>query len=262
MAMRQKLVLGLDIGGSGVKGAIVDIAKGKFVSERIRIPTPATHTPENILSTIDEIVKALNWKGPIGCGFPGVVRSQTIETAANLGGKNFIGVNLADEIYQRCGCKAWVLNDADAAGLAEFSYGAGKNKNGVVMMFTIGTGIGSCLSVNGTLLPNLELGHLKMRDKSIGKNVSAEKICSDAIRKSRDLSWRQWAVRFNKYLDYVYALFRPNLIILGGGAASKSEKFLKYLSVNCDMEIATLQNQAGIIGSALAAYQNICKPRK
>lgn len=252
MLMRKNLVLGIDIGGSGVKGAIVNLKKGEFESERIRIPTPSPHTLQNMLSAIEEIVTSFKWKGIIGCGFPGVIRAQIIDTAANVGGKNFIGVNLAEQIGQRCGCEAWVLNDADAAGIAEIKYGAGKDRNGVVMMLTVGTGIGVSMFTDGVLVPNLEFGHLKMRDKASGKNISAEKICSDAVRKSRDLQWRHWAERFNKYLKYLHSLTWPDLMIIGGGIASKSPKYIKYLNVDCDITIAKLENRAGIIG---AAYQ-------
>ena len=141
--MRKNLVLGLDIGGSGVKGAVVDVVKGEFVGDRIRIPTPSPHTPSNIISAICDIVDGFKWKGPIGCGFPGVIRSQIIETAANLGGRNFVGVNLAEEIGRACGCEAWIINDADAAGCAEINFGIGKDRNeGVLIMLTVGTGIG------------------------------------------------------------------------------------------------------------------------
>ncbi len=253
--MKKNLALGIDIGGSGVKGAIVDVKKGDFLGERIRIPTPSPHTPKNMLEAIEKIVKSFNWTGPIGCGFPGVIRAQIIETAANVGGKNFVGINLAEEIGKMCGCETWVLNDADAAGIAEMRYGVGKGNRGVVMVFTIGTGIGSAMFSDGVLVPNMELGHLKMRDKSLGKNIDAEKICSDAIRKSRDLNWKQWANRFNKYLRYVHSLCWPNLIVIGGGAAAKSDKFLKYLDVDCDIAIAKLQNRAGIIGAAAEAIR-------
>ena len=254
--MKKDLVLGIDIGGSGVKGAIVDLKKGDFKGDRLRIPTPSSHTPQSILDAIGQIVDEFKWKGLIGCGFPGVIRSQIIETAANLGGKNFIGVNLAEQIGLVCGCEAWVLNDADAAGLAETTYGAGRVSNGVVVMLTVGTGIGVSMFTDGVLVPNLEFGHLRMRDKLTGKNISAEKLCSDAARKRGDLTWKAWAQRFNKYLQYLYSLCWPDLIIIGGGVASKSEKFLKYLDVNCDIEIAKLENRAGIIGAALAASRN------
>lgn len=255
--MKKSIVLGIDIGGSGVKGALVDTSKGEFVSERIRIPTPSSHTPKAILGAIEEIVSGFKWRGIIGCGFPGVVRAQIIETAANIGGKNFTGINLAEEIGRVCGCDAWVMNDADAAGIAEQRFGAGKGRSGVVMMFTVGTGIGVSMFSDGTLVPNLEFGHLKMRDKSLKKNVSAEKICSDAARKQHDLQWKHWAQRFNKYLQYVQALCWPDLMIIGGGVASKSEKFIKHLDVQCDLAIASLENRAGIIGAACQAKQMI-----
>ena len=256
--MRKNLVLGLDIGGSGVKGAVVDVAKGEFVGDRIRIPPPTPHTPSNIVSAISEIVAGFKWKGPIGCGFPGVIRSQIIETAANLGGKNFIGVNLAEEIGRACGCEAWIINDADAAGSAEINFGVGRGRrDGVLMMLTVGTGIGVSMFSNRTLVPNLELGHLRMRDKALKKYIAAEKICSDAARKSHDLSWQQWAGRFNKYLQYVHSLCWPDLIVIGGGVASKSDKFLKYIKADCDIAIARLENRAGIIGAAYEASKNI-----
>ncbi len=255
--MNKHTVLGIDIGGSGVKGALVDTRKGELVSERIRIPTPTPHTLKNLLNAIGEITSRFAWKGIVGCGFPGVIRAQIIETAANLGGKNFIGVNLAEEIGRACGCDTWIINDADAAGIAEMNFGAGVSQKGVVLMLTVGTGIGTAMFTNGTLVPNLELGHLKMRDKATKKNISAEKICSDAVRKSRDLQWKQWAQRFNKYLQYVHALFWPDLIILGGGISSKSEKFLQYIEVDTDLVMAKLQNGAGIIGAATEARRMI-----
>lgn len=255
--MKKSIVLGIDIGGSGVKGALVDTSKGEFVSERIRIPTPTPHTLKTLMEAIDEIVKQFKWNGVIGCGFPGVVRAQIIETAANLGGKNFVGVNLAEEIGRASGCDTWIVNDADAAGIAEQKFGAGKGKQGVIMMFTVGTGIGVSMFTSGVLVPNLEFGHLKMRDKASKKNLSAEKICSDAVRKSHDLQWKQWAQRFNKYLEYVHSLCWPDLMILGGGVASKSDKFIKYIKVDCDLVIAKLENRAGIIGAACEAKRMV-----
>ncbi len=241
-----------------MKGAVVDVAKGEFAGDRIRIPTPTPHTPANIVAAISEIVAGFKWRGPIGCGFPGVVRSQIIETAANLGGKNFIGVNLAEEIGRACGCEAWVINDADAAGSAEMNFGVGRGRSrGVFMMLTVGTGIGVSMFSNRTLVPNLEFGHLRMRDKALKKYVAAEKICSDAARKSHDLSWQQWAGRFNKYLQYVHSLCRPDLIAIGGGVASKSDKFMKYIKADCDIAVAMLENRAGIIGAACEARKNI-----
>lgn len=249
---KPREVLGIDIGGSGIKGAVVDVKTGEFLSERLRIPTPKPYSVEGVLGAIEQIVDGLKWSGTIGCGFPGVVRAQVIESALNLG-ESFTGVNLAEEIGRRCACNAWVLNDADAAGSAEVKFGAGRGKKGVVLMLTVGTGIGAGLFINGTLVPNMEFGSLKMRDKKSGKIVIAERLCSDAARKKCDLSWTEWASRFNRYLQYVHSLVWPDLIILGGGVCSKSEKFLKKLDVKCDLALAELENKAGIVGAAYEA---------
>jgi len=260
--MQNDKVLGIDIGGSGVKGAIVDIKKGTFEGERFRIPTPSPHTPRTLLGAIKQVVDEFKWTGLIGCGFPGVIRAQIIETAANIGGKNFIGVNLAEQIGLACGCEAWVVNDADAAGIAEVRYGAGRGNNGVVMMITVGTGLGVSMFTDGVLVPNLEFGHLKMRDKLTGKNVSAERLCSDAARKAHEMQWRHWAERFNKYLQYVHDLCWPDLIIIGGGIASKSDRFMKYINVDCDIVTAKLENKAGIIGAAYNARRVLARSAK
>lgn len=252
-AMQKSYVLGIDIGGSGVKGGIVDIKKGELVGERVRIPTPKSHEPKAVVDAVAQIAQAFKWNGIIGCGFPGVIRSQVVETAANLGGKKFIGTNLAELIGETCGCEAWIINDADAAGMAEVKYGAGKDCDGVVLMLTVGTGIGTALFSGGHLVPNLEFGHLKMRNKTTGKNTDAEKLYSDAVRKKCNYNWRIWAERFNKYLQYVHALCWPDLIVVGGGAAAKSDKFMKYIDVNCDIVPAELQNRAGIVGAAYMA---------
>ncbi len=252
----MKKVLGIDIGGSGVKGAIVDIKTGEFLSERVRIPTPKPYSLEGLLGAIEEIIKTLKWKGPIGCGFPGVVRSQVIECALNLG-EPFIGVNLAEEIGRRTGNNAWVINDADAAGAGEMRFGEGRNNKGVVLTLTIGTGIGAALFTEGVLVPNMELGSLKMRDKKTGKLVIAEKISSDAARKKNELSWDLWVEYFNKYLQYVHSLFWPDLIIIGGGISSKPEKFFSKLDVDCDIALAKLENKAGIIGAAYEASKHL-----
>ena len=252
----MKKVLGIDIGGSGVKGAIVDIKTGKFLTERLRVPTPKPYSLEGLLDAIDEIIKTFNWNGVVGCGFPGVVRQQIIETALNLGSP-FYGVNLAEEIGRRSACNAWVINDADAAGIGEMRFGAGKDQNGSVLMLTVGTGIGSALFTNGNLVPNLEFGSIKMKDKKSGKMVLAETLCSDAARKRLDLKWEVWAERFNKYLNYIQSLINPDLIILGGGISSKPEKFFDYLDVKCDLVLASLENRAGIAGAAFEAGKRI-----
>lgn len=250
----SNLVLGLDIGGSGIKGAIVDTQKGDFVSERVRIPTPKGINVDSLLDTIGQIRQELNWQGRIACGFPGIVKGQVISTAANLGDSIFAGLNLSEEIGRRYNTEAFVINDGDAAGIAEMKFGAGKNVQGVVIVLTIGTGIGSSIFIDGTLLPNTELGHLKdLEPKKRPKLVSAEKIYGDAARKKLELSWQDWTLQFNNYLAYVDRIFSPNLIILGGGAAGKADKFAKYIRCNCDISIATLKNKAGIIGAAYEA---------
>ena len=252
----MKKVLGIDIGGSGVKGAIVDTKTGKFLTERLRVPTPKPYSLEGLLDAIDEIIKTFNWSGVVGCGFPGVGRQQIIETALNLG-LPFYGVNLAEEIGRRSACNAWVINDADAAGIGEMRFGAGKNQSGTVLMLTVGTGIGSALFTNGNLVPNLEFGSIKMKDKKSGKMVLAETLCSDAARKKLDLKWDVWAERFNKYLNYIQSLINPDLIILGGGISSKPEKFFDKLDVKCDLVLASLENRAGIAGAAFEAGKRI-----
>ncbi len=253
---KNNQILGIDIGGSGVKGAIVDLRKGDFVTERVRIPTPLNRTAESLLDAIRQIVDAFNWKGVIGCTFPGVIRAQIIETAANMGDA-FIGLNLAEEIGRVCACDAWIVNDADAAGIAEMRYGIGKGKGGVVLMLTVGTGIGSALFIDGKLVPNMEFGQIRMRDKRTDKNIPAEKICADSVRKAQDMSWDAWSGKFNKYLEYIHSLIWPDLIIIGGGLASKQEKYINLLDVNCDIAIATLENRAGIIGAALEARNSL-----
>ena len=183
----NKEVLGIDIGGSGVKGAVIDLKKGTLVTERVRIPTPTPHSPQTLLDGIQTIIDGFGWKGVIGCGFPGVIRSQTIETAANIGGKKFIGINLAEEIGIKTGLEAWIVNDADAAGVAELRYGAGRGCRGVVLMLTVGTGIGSSMFIDGTLVPNLEFGHLKCATK-IPAGTSPPKGCAPTPRGSRTTS--------------------------------------------------------------------------
>lgn len=252
----MKKVLGIDIGGSGVKGAVVDIENGTLIGERIRVPTPKPYSLEGLLCAIEQIVGTLGWKGPIGCGFPGVVRAQVIESALNLG-EPFIGINLAEEIGRRCARNAWVINDADAAGAAEVKFGGGKDHDGVVLMLTVGTGIGSALFTQGVLVPNMEFGSLKMRDKKTGKLVIAESLCSDAARKKEDLKWDVWVDRFNKYLQYVHSLFWPDLIIIGGGISSKPEKFFADLDVDCDISLAEMENRAGIVGAAYEASRHL-----
>ncbi|WNJ18957.1 polyphosphate--glucose phosphotransferase [Pontibacter sp. G13] len=239
-------ILGIDIGGSGIKGAIIDIESGELKTERLRIDTPQPATPKAVTETVGELVKQMEWSGPIGCGFPAVIQHGVAQTASNID-KDWIGTNAEKLFSKETGCPVKVVNDADAAGLAEVKYGGGAGKDGMILLLTIGTGIGSALIVDGRLVPNTELGHL------IFKGDIAEKYCSDAARKREDLSWHEWGDRFDKYLNHVYRLFYPDFIILGGGASKKMAKFEDRLDVPCDVVPAELLNNAGIVGAAAAA---------
>lgn len=243
-------VLGIDIGGSGIKGAPVDIDTGEMLSERFRVPTPQPASPKAVAETVSQITKHFEWTGPIGCGFPAVVQQGVTRTAANVHEK-WIGTDAAALFREKTGCPVRVVNDADAAGLAEMKFGAGKGHQGVVLLVTIGTGLGTSLFTDGVLLPNTELGHIEI------DCYDAERNASDAARKRDDLSWKKWGRRLNTYLNRLEALMWPDLIILGGGVSKKSEKFMPYLDVNATIMIAEAYNHAGIIGAALAG-----KPQK
>lgn len=207
--MKQKKILGIDIGGSGIKGAIVDIKTGDMLTERHRIPTPDPATPDSVAEVIGRIVKHFKWDGPIGVGYPGVVQNGKVRTAANVDSK-WIDTNIENLIRKVTGCKATVVNDADAAGLAEMKFGAGRGNKRVVFLATVGTGIGTVIFSGGKLVPNLELGHI------ILKGEDAEKYASDAARQKFKLTWEQWGGRFSEYLELIENLFWPDLIIIGG----------------------------------------------
>lgn len=242
----EKHVLGIDIGGSGIKGAIVDAITGSLLTERVRIETPQPATPAAVVETIHQLVNDLKWNGPIGCGFPAVIQHGVAKTAANVD-PSWIGINIENLVTESTKCQTKVINDADAAGLAEVKFGAGKNINGVVLMITIGTGIGSALFIDGKLVPNTEFGHLYYKD------IVAERYCSDAARKRYELEWDVWTERFNKYLKHLERTINPDLFILGGGISKKPEKFMPFLSIDTELKIAEQQNNAGIVGAAMAA---------
>jgi polyphosphate glucokinase len=243
-----KTILGIDIGGSGIKGAPVNVKKGVLAAERYRIPTPQPSTPDAIGDTVAEIASYFDWKGPIGCTFPAVIKKGVIYTAANVD-KSWIGVNGRKLLGKKTGCPVLLLNDADAAGIAEMEYGAGRlqKEKGVIFLLTFGTGIGSAVFVNGSLLPNTELGHIEMN------GMEAEHYASDLTRKGENLDWNEWAGRVNEYLDLLEALFSPDLFVLGGGVSKKYQKFLPLLRTQARVVPAQLLNEAGIVGAALAA---------
>lgn len=245
-------ILGVDIGGSGIKGAVIDTERGTLVTERHRIPTPQPATPDAVADTLAQIVKHFDWRGAIGCTFPAVVKQGMVYTAANVD-SSWINTH-AQQLFQRAtGCPVTVLNDADAAGIAEMTFGAGVGREGIVLMLTFGTGIGSAIFVNGHLMPNTELGHLEMKGKV------AEHRAADSVRKAKDLSFEKWAKKVNKYLAHLEFLFSPDLIIFGGGVSKNHEEFFHFLQTQADLVPAQLLNNAGIVGAALAA-QDLVTP--
>jgi polyphosphate glucokinase len=239
-------ILGIDIGGSGIKGAPVDLETGSLAGERFRLPTPGSATPKACAAVIHEIVTHFDYQGPVGAGFPGVILNGVVRTAVNLTDE-WLDLDAATLLEKATGCPFSILNDADAAGVAEMRFGAGKGRRGLVIMITIGTGLGTALFIDGRLVPNSELGHMELNGRE------AEQWASDATRKAKDLSWKKWARRLNTYLLRLHAHFWPELFILGGGASKKPGKFLHHLDVPCEVVTAKLRNEAGIVGAAAAA---------
>lgn len=239
------LVLGVDIGGSGIKGAIVDTEKGELVTDRYRIETPQPATPEAVAAALAQLVIHFNWHGPVGCGFPAAIQHGIARTAANIA-PSFIGTHIDKLFTEATKCPCYCLNDADAAGMAEMHFGEGAGQFGVVLLVTIGTGLGTVLFTDGKLLPNTELGHLYLKN-----GRKAEHFASGAVRKAEDLNWSRWGKRFNKYLTMMEELFWPDLIILGGGASQKFDKFRDKITVEAPVKPAAFLNQAGIVGAAL-----------
>jgi polyphosphate glucokinase len=239
-------ILGIDIGGSGIKGAPVDIGSGKLVTERQRIPTPQPSVPEAVGDVVAELVQGFKWAGPIGCTFPAVVKGGVTYSAANVD-QSWINFEAQTLLEKKTQCPVLVLNDADAAGIAEMQFGAGKDRNGLVIVLTFGTGIGSAIFVDGRLVPNTEFGHMEIRGKD------AEHRAADRIREEKDLSWEKWAARVNEFLERMELLFSPDLFIIGGGVSKKHQKFVPLLCTRAEIVPAQLLNDAGIIGAALAA---------
>ncbi len=241
-------ILGIDIGGTGIKGAPVDTATGALLAERHRIPTPTPATPEAVSSTVAQVVQHFRWQDAIGCGFPAAIRTGQVLTAANID-QAWIGANAQALFADATGRLCTVVNDADAAGYAEMHFGAGRGVHGTVLIVTLGTGIGTALFVNGHLVPNTELGHIEVNGKE------AEKWAAASVREHKQLSWKKWARRLDTYLTRLEAYFWPDLIIVGGGVSKKHEKFLPRLTLETRVVPAQMRNEAGIVGAALAAIQ-------
>ncbi len=242
-------ILGIDVGGSGIKGAPVDTKTGQLIAERIRIKTPEKAEPEPVAQVVAQIAHSFEWKGPIGIGFPSPIKGGVAMMAANISEK-WVGTN-ADELFTKItGCDCTMANDADAAGMAEMAFGAGRGRVGTVIMITLGTGIGSAIFYRGKLLPNTEFGHIEI------DGYEAEARASDAARQRDDLSWKKYAKRLNRYLKTMEKLFWPDLFIVGGGISKEHDKFLPHLTIDTPVEPAQLLNEAGIIGAALAAQRD------
>lgn len=245
-------ILGIDIGGTGIKGAPVDVETGALLEERFRLPTPQPALPNAVADVVGEIAKHFNYTGPAGITFPAVVKNGVTYTAANVH-ESWIGTDAGKLFSEHIGGQATVVNDADAAGIAEMRFGAGRDRNGVVIMLTLGTGIGSAVFLDGKLLPNTEFGHLKIRGKD------AEKRASEKVREDKKLSWKEWADRISEYLQELEKLFSPDLFIIGGGVSKKADKFLPHITTRTEVIIvpAQMRNDAGIIGAAYLARGQI-----
>lgn len=249
MMKSKNNILGIDIGGTSIKSSIVDIENGRLIADIIKVKTPKPASVDAILEIVNKLKDDFNWEGSVGCGFPGVVKNDTIVTATNLS-KEWIGINLEDQLKSTFSGEIAVINDADAAAIAEMRFGSGQKWNahnrGVVLIVTLGTGIGSALFVDGHLVPNTEFGHIIMN------GVKAEKLAATIVKENEDLSWEEWGTRVNQYLNIMHNLLSPDCIIIGGGVSSSPEKFFKYIDIETELLPAKMGNDAGIIGAALA----------
>jgi polyphosphate glucokinase len=258
------LAIGLDFGGSGIKGAVVDVRNGQLVGDRLRVPTPQPSVPREVVSVMDGLVRRLVEpygagetdrfavdeanRLPVGVGIPAAIRNGSPLTAANIDNA-WIGFPAEKELSLVMRRTVAIGNDADVAGLAEVRFGAGQGRAGLVIVLTIGTGIGSALFVDGRLVPNTEIGHLELKGRD------AEERISEAARDKLNLSWKDWAAGFDAYLRELERLFWPDLFILGGGASKRADNYLSYLTVKTPIALATFRNNAGIVGGALIAHE-------
>jgi len=240
-------LLGIDVGGSGIKGALVDSETGEMISERFRIPTPISRTPEAMTNVIAQVVKHFDYKGKVGCGFPTIIKNGVCKATGNLD-KSWLGVNVEELLEKKTGLDFTVINDADAAGYATMNYGTGKGEKGFVVMITIGTGLGSGAFLDGRLIPNFELGQIPYK-----KYDKIEKWAAGSAKDREKLSYKKWGKRFNTFLEYVELIVSPDLIILGGGASKDFDEFKSKIKIDTKVIPAALQNHAGIIGAAVAS---------
>ena len=244
---------GVDVGGSGIKGGIVDLDTGALIGDRYKLPTPEPATPPAVAKVVAAVVNEFGWDGPLGVTYPGVVTGGVAQTAANVD-KSWVGVNARDVISGELGGQqVVVLNDADAAGLAEARHGAGKGVPGVVVLLTFGTGIGSAIIHNGKLLPNTELGHLEVGGKE------AEHRAASSVKERHDWSYKKWTKQVTRVLMAIENAFWPDLIIVGGGISSKAEKWVPLLENRTPVVAASLRNTAGIVGAAMAATTDVTR---
>ncbi|MBU2903634.1 MULTISPECIES: polyphosphate--glucose phosphotransferase [Arenibacter] len=241
-------ILGIDVGGSGIKGALVNMETGEMISERFRIPTPKSRKPKPMAEVVAKIVKHFDYSGPIGCGFPTVIKNGICKTPGNLH-KRWAGVNVNELFSEATGLPVTVVNDADAAGYASMNFGVGRGKEGLVLMITIGTGLGSGAFYNGELIPNFELGQIPYK-----KYDKIELWAAASAKEREELSYKKWGKRFNVFLELVELIVSPDLIILGGGTSKDWDEFKDYITIETPVIPAELQNHAGIIGAAAAAY--------
>jgi polyphosphate glucokinase len=242
-------LLGIDIGGTGIKGAPVDVETGQLTAERFRIETPQPSVPNAVADVVKQVAAHFSYSGPAGVTFPAVVKHGVTYTAANVD-RSWIGTNAGELFSRHIGGPVTVVNDADAAGVAEIRFGAGKDRKGVIILVTLGTGIGSAVFLDGQLLPNSEFGHLVIRGKA------AERRASEKVRVDKKLSWKQWAKRISEFLNELEKLFSPDLFIIGGGISKKAEKFFPFLTTKTEVIVvpAQMRNEAGIIGAAYLAH--------
>jgi len=249
--MSSPIAVGVDVGGSGIKGATVDLSTGELTQDRLRIETPHPATPEAVAEVVAEVVSHFAGElgqGPVGVTIPGVVTNGVVRTAANID-PSWIGTDIDTMLTERLGRPVHVVNDADAAGVAEARFGAARDSRGLVLVTTLGTGIGSALLLDGRLVPNSELGHLEI------DGHDAESRAASSAREDEDLSWEEWAARLQRYYGVVEDLLWPSLIVVGGGISKKSDKFLPLLHLRAPIVPAALRNQAGIVGAAVLAAE-------